>query len=120
MALPTLPPYCPDVPLQHQAEWRVWSQSLGDGYETRQLQGINALKRQWTVTWSGRAADQIEEIENFLISVGSGAFTFHDPIHDMDVSVFCDGWTSETSGRMRGGGLYGSLQATFRRAYGYK
>jgi phage-related protein len=120
MALPTLPDHCPDVPLQHQAQWRVWTQTLGDGYETRQLQGINALQRQWSVTWSGRPAAVIAEIEDFLISVGANAFSFTEPVHGETVAVFCDGWSSEASGRIRGGGLYGSLQATFRRAYGYK
>lgn len=115
-----LPEICPDLPLQKQSQWRLLTQSLGDGYETRQLNGINALQVQWTVSWSGRRVEDILELETFLADQGAAPFLFKDPSTQVEFAVFCDGWNSEVSGRLRGGGEFGQLQATFRRAYGYK
>jgi phage-related protein len=120
MALPRMPDLCPDVPLGISNEWSMWTQSLGDGYETRELTGINPLKQAWNVSYSNRRWTDIQALEAFLKSVKNNAFTFYDPGDEVGYPVFCDGWTKSLEGRLKGGGFYGSLTATFRIAYGYK
>lgn len=120
MALPLFPGTCPDMPVGVASEWAMWTQSMGDGYETRQLIGINSKRQSWTLTFSVRPLADITAMDDFLTAQGAKAFGLADPMRGgAQVAVFCDGWSHGISGRTKQGAFYATLQVTLRRAYGY-
>ena len=114
--------WCPSVPASLSSEWRMDVAQFGDGYEQRQLNGLNPLTRSYEVSYGMRHATELAAMNAYLISVGASAFLFRDPVSFVEHAVFVDSWNIEWNmvkfleGAKRD--VYGTLSATFRLAYG--
>lgn len=56
----------PDSGAQVAQEPRVLSAKMGDGYEQRRLNGINAAPQTWSLSFSGRSDAEAAGITQFL------------------------------------------------------
>jgi len=114
--------WCPTPPAEMTTEWRQNVAQFGDGYEQRELDGINALNRRWRVEYATRPQDVIQAMDAYLVAIGARAFPFREPATGQIFQVFCDGWTVEWNlVRFYSGGgrlVFGSLSADFRKANG--
>jgi phage-related protein len=113
--------WCPSIPLDDESEWRLSIAKFGDGYEQRALDGINALKRTWSVAYEYRDQPTIQAMHAYLVAQKAKSFPFLDRGSGETVNVFCDKWTvtwqlvkRDATGARR----WGSLKADFRLANG--
>jgi phage-related protein len=114
--------WCPTPPLQVQKTWRMNIAQFGDGYEQRQLDGINALQRTWSVSYAIRDQFVILAMDAYLIAHKGGGFGFRDPVTAFVHVVTCDEWSIDWN-LIRWGAsgdrlVYGTLSAEFRKLYG--
>lgn len=110
--------YIPDEPVSESDSWRMRKAQFGDGYQQRSLDGINALERDWSLTWTDRDKATILGMMTYLESLKGGAFTFKDPTTLLSWQVFCDAWSVTWDIRRRGGIFYGTMSADFHKANG--
>lgn len=88
----------PDKNLQNTIKPRVLKMSFGDGYEQRISDGINAIARTFTVTFSPRVKEEIDDIVAFFDSrksVTSFDFTYPDSNFsgERTIKVVCDDYS---------------------------
>lgn len=114
--------WCPTVPLQVTKEWRMNVAQYGDGYQQRQLDGINALNETYSVSYENRPQPVIEAMNAYLVGKKSALFQFRHPVSGLLINVFCDTWDIEwgmVQWDARGiRTVYGTLTADFQKAYG--
>lgn len=114
--------WCPTPPARVENDWRQNIAKYGDGYEQRELDGLHALNRRWSVDYQTREQAEITAMEAYLVLKGGQAFPFKDPATGVVHQVVCDGWQVDWSmvRFFSGGGrqVYGTLSAVFRLAYG--
>lgn len=81
----------PNYGMKQQAEFRVQRVSFGDGYEQRRVDGLNATRRSWGLTWSNLSREQRDELYEFLMS-RQGVYAFLWPVPDGDETrqVLCE------------------------------
>lgn len=112
------PCWMPDVPYTQAEEWRLNIAQFGDGYQQRALDGINALKRTWSLTWTNREVAVVNAIIAYLGNVKAAAFNYYDPATGLTWKVFCDAWSVSWGVRRPGGIYYGTITAEFVKANG--
>lgn len=114
--------WCPDTALESPRKWRLRVAKFGDGYEQRSLAGINALGREWKVTWSIRPRGMLEDMDAYLTATGAHSFVWLEPGFGEQVTVFCDEWSINWQQSRPDApwdkAAYGALSATFREANG--
>jgi phage-related protein len=110
--------WIPDVPYTDKEEWRLKIAKFGDGYQQRTLDGINALDKSWSLSWTNRKSSIVKNMMDYLANRKAAAFTFLDPATQEEWTVFCDDWTVSWNIRRRGGLYYGTLTAEFYKANG--
>lgn len=81
----------PDYGLQQSGEFRVQRISFGDGYEQRRPDGLNSVKRVWTLEWTGIDLHQKDTLMDFLLA-RKGAYAFIWEVADTGevVQVVCN------------------------------
>src|SRR5215510_11106025 len=82
-----------DTPSGRDDQWRLRIAQFGDGYSQRTLDGINALDRQWTLTWLNRSASVINAMVSFFENNKAKAFFFFEHETGITYRVFCDKWS---------------------------
>jgi phage-related protein len=110
--------WMPDVPLARDDEWRLRIAQFGDGYQQRTLDGINALDRKWSLTWSLRSAADINAMVAFLEAEKASSFPYLEQPTGITWKVFCDAWRVDWELRRPGGIWHGTLSAEFIKANG--
>lgn len=91
----------------------VLTASFGEGYEQSAPDGINSIRRVWTVPFNNRPQSEIDAIEAFLIScAGSVPFDWTDP------DGFTGRWKCPKWSRSPVAGTLGTLTATFNQVFG--
>jgi phage-related protein len=108
----------PDAPVSRDDEWRLRIAQFGDGYVQKTLDGINALDRKWSLTWSLRSAADINAMVAFLEAEKASAFDYLEQPTGLTWKVFCDAWRVDWDLRRPGGVWYGTLSAEFVKANG--
>ncbi len=81
----------PDYGLNAAPTFRVLRAQFGDGYEQRSPDGLNSVRRSWTVTWSVIGAEEKDALMSFLTQMGgvqSFFWTMPDTLEM--VRVTCD------------------------------
>lgn len=110
--------WIPDIPYTDKETWRLKKAQFGDGYQQRTLDGINALDKAWSLSWTNRKSSIVKNMMDYLANRKAAAFTFLDPATQETWTVFCDEWTVSWNIRRRGGHYYGTLTADFYKANG--
>lgn len=111
--------WCPDIAMESPRKWRLQIAKMGDGYEQRMLDGINALEREWKVSYSAKPRTQLMEMNDYLAAQKARAFMFTDPGTGESFRVFCDEWQLTWQfARPETGEHLGQFSATFRQANG--
>jgi phage-related protein len=112
----------PALPVTVKRKPRLNIAQFGDGYEQRQVDGINTMVSTWDLKFVTKPDVVLVEMDLFLQNRKGAAFPFKDPVTGGVVMVFCDDWSIEWTFRrypVNGPRIsYGTLSATFRRAYG--
>tara|TARA_B100001079_G_C16341205_1_gene483657 strand:+ start:108 stop:530 length:423 start_codon:yes stop_codon:yes gene_type:complete len=91
---------------------------FGDGYEQRLVDGINSIDQAFTVQFSKREKEEIDDITSFLTSLeGVTSFNFTIPDtnssgNEKTIKVVCDNFTKNYNY-----GNFYSCSAKFRRVY---
>lgn len=76
----TLPSIPPSYTTAGQTDFRVLIAPFGDGYNQRAADGLNSVKRTWSVVWTARPDADIDSLYNFLIAlVGYEKFQWTAP-----------------------------------------
>ena len=92
----------PDYGLQQSGEFRTQVVSFGDGYEQRRPDGINTVRRQWSVEWTQLERWQKDTLIDFLVAMkGVYAFLWHVADSEDAYRVVCKqmpGWSADTFG----------------------
>ena len=112
--------YTPDKSATRKTTPRILLQTFGDGYEQRAVDGINAIKEEFSVSFNNRSKAEIDDIAAFLDSKkGVTKFTLTMPDTnntsrpgEKDVKVVCSNYNF----RYTYDDFY-SLSATLRRVY---
>ena len=109
----------PDKGFNRQSEPKIFKAEFGDGYEQRLANGINNLAESYSLSFSNRTKEEIDDITAFFANKGAvTAFTFTIPDSndggsgETAVKVICDSWSQS----YRFGDFY-SCTAQFRRVY---
>ena len=107
----------PDKMMSASSTPKVRTTNFGDGYQQRIVAGINNLEQDYSVGFSSRTKEEIDDIIAFFVSKGGVTnFTFTIPDSNNSgetaIKVVCDAWSQSYSY-----GDYYSCQATFRRVY---
>jgi len=80
----------PDYGLKQGGQFKVQTVSFGDGYEQRRPDGINTVRRKWSLKWSLLSRHQKDVLINFLIEMkGAYAFLWDVPDSDEAYRVVC-------------------------------
>jgi phage-related protein len=114
--------WCPTPSLPFNSAWRMNIAQFGDGYEQRELDGINALNRSWTVEYATRPQSEILAMDLYLVAQKARSFGFRDPVTGLVHDVTCDSWDInwnivqwDATGKRT---VFGTLSAEFRRTNG--
>lgn len=112
--MPTFtPPVAPSYGTSPNTQFRVLSANLGDGYEQRAGDGLNAKKTEWPVVWAGLTAADHTTITDFIdLRGGYEAFDWTPPGGASALKFKC---LSYASTRLAAD-LY-SLSATFEQVF---
>lgn len=79
----TFPSIDPDRNSKKTVEHKIFRADFGDGYSQTAKDGINNVKRQWSLSFSGYPADLIDAITDFLDARGSNeAFYWTPPFEE--------------------------------------
>jgi phage-related protein len=112
----------PKVPFTVKRTPRLNIAKFGDGYEQRRIDGINATATEWDLKFVTKPDWVLYEMDIYLAARNGASFPFLDPVIGGIVQVFCDEWEIEWEMRHYPAGepveTFGTLSATFRRAYG--
>lgn len=111
----------PTIPISEATKPRLRIAKMGDGYEQRVLDGINAYDVIWSVSFENREKAVILAMREFLKDAKGGAFPFKHPVDGNTYMVFCDEWRVEWHFRKWQGSTpidRGTLSADFRKAFG--
>lgn len=118
----TTPCWYPAIPINLQRKVRLNIAKFGDGYEQRQLDGINFMNTEYGVTFDMRPRSVILSMDSYLQQRLGHAFGFYDPVKKTIVNVFCDEWTVnwvfKKYDEQKNRSDFGTLTANFRAAYG--
>ncbi|ACL61033.1 phage tail protein [Methylobacterium nodulans] len=108
MAYPTFPtlgitPYGPvTIGSSKEAKAAVLTATFGDRYSQRTGDGINPLTRDFSYRSIPLAADQIRQLEDFLVSrKGYLPFLFQVPFEPAPRQFICDSWTTDYGDPLR-------------------
>jgi len=112
--------YTPDKQATKEVNRKVLFQAFGDGYEQRAVDGINASREKFSLSYSGRSKEEIDDLIAFLDSKkGVIAFTLTMPdtnnttrAGEKDVKV-----VTETYGMNFAYDDFYSANVTLRRVY---
>lgn len=100
----------PDYGLQQGGSFRVQKVSLGDGYEQSRPDGINTVRRSWSVEWGLLDRAQRDTLYDFLVArKGVYAFLWEVPTEGVTFKVKCPkmpNWSHDAYGTF-------SLKASF-------
>ena len=106
----------PDKGMSRKAKPRIRVAKFGDGYEQRIVDGINSVEESYTVNFSNRTKEIIDDIAGYFETLGSASFDFTIPDSNNSgervIKVVC----SEFDITYDYGNFY-SCNATFRRVY---
>jgi len=108
----------PDKGLSRQTQHRVITQSFGDGYEQRLLDGINTQTEKLNVNFANRTKEEINDIAGFLNSTKNvTAFNFNVPLQngvegEETIKVVCENFSVNYQYDN-----YYSLTASLKRVY---
>ena len=107
----------PDKTMTRKSAPKVLKAVFGDGYEQRVANGINNIHETYSVSFSGREKDFIDDVIDFLdTKAGVTKFAFIIPDTnsggEQTVQVVCDDYSTN----FEHDDFY-SLTATFRRIY---
>jgi phage-related protein len=106
------PPVAPGYASQRQIQARVLRADFGDGYSLRAGDGLNSVKRVWSLTWPVLRIAEADVIEAFLTARG-GVQPFWWTAPDEGPRQFiCPGWSRQKSAA----GIDG-LTATFEEVF---
>jgi phage-related protein len=70
MAFDTFPDIPPAFGAPEDTECNILATSFGDGYGQEAANGLNHIRRGWSLTWNGLTKAQADTIINFLIAKG--------------------------------------------------
>jgi phage-related protein len=110
--------WVPNIPTGDDSKWRIRASQFSEGYEHRQLDGINALETTWSLEWTTRKEADIVSMTSYLAQQQGRSFPFLHPVSKIEYYVFCDEWDVSWDLRRRGDVYYGTLTAKFERAFG--
>ncbi len=81
MAFPTwTPPRPPQLGNRLTIDQKIKEAKFGDGYEQNAADGLNSIRRQWSLSWSACTDAEADQIENFWIEQGkTKAFWYQVP-----------------------------------------
>ena len=85
--------WTPDTGAACDREPRVLSVKLGDGYEQRITDGINADLRKRGLTFSGRSLTEIDAISDFLAERGGAEAFYYTHPRDTQRLYLCRSWS---------------------------
>ena len=107
----------PDKNMSAKSTPKVRATDFGDGYQQRIAAGINNLEQSYSVAFSNRTKEEIDDIVAFFVSKGGVAnFTFTIPDSNNSgetaIKVICETW-----GQIYRTGDYYSCSASFKRVY---
>lgn len=101
--------FTPDFSASKSSKPNVTTVKFGDGYESRFATGLNPDLKTWSVKFSNRTVAEIDEIEDFLETMGGvTAFAWTPPRATDEINVKCAEWS-----RSIDNASYDSLTATF-------
>jgi len=115
--------WVPDIPVSRDEKQRVRIAQFGDGYAQRTLDGINSLQTSWDVVFEKREKSIIVAMITYLANQKGNSFQFKEPVTGVMYDVNCDEWRVDWDVRRKGPSpvnpyFWGTLSATFTRAYG--
>lgn len=114
--------WCPTPPLGTHYTWRMHVAQYGDGYQQRQLDGINAMDTTYSVSFVNRTQSVINDMIAYLLTQKSKSFNFKHPVTGVIIPVFCNEWTVDwTLVNWNAAGqrtVYGDFTADFLKANG--
>jgi phage-related protein len=113
--------WCPSITQKRKQELRMQKAQFGDGYQQRALDGINAIKTTYDLTFENRPEDEINAMVNYIVLRNGGAFPFCDRgYNNVEVNVWCDEW--DVAWTMVKPGVpvkrYATLSCSFEIAFG--
>lgn len=81
----------PDYGLNASPTFRIRRAQFGDGYEQRAPDGLNHVRRSWSVTWSVISEDEKTALMSFFAQM-AGVYSFYWVIPDTfeNVRVTCE------------------------------
>lgn len=75
-----IPPVPPSYNSQGKKEYKTLVASFGDGYTVRAGDGLNAIRRTWSLTWENIKAEDADTLEAFFDSMaGYKSFVWTPP-----------------------------------------
>ena len=88
----------PDIPPSYQSNKRTdfatLTANFGEGYTQRARDGLNSLRRAWSLVWNNLSNADTDTIVNFLNAhQGDEAFHWNDPITNTNELVTCSFYT---------------------------
>ena len=110
----------PDKTMARTSSPNVIRARFGDGYEQRTVDGINAIKEEYSVSFKNRTNDFIDDVVAFLdTKEGVTSFTFTLPdsnnttrTGEKDIKVVCENYSTTYTYDN-----FYTLTATLRRVY---
>ena len=110
----------PDRGMSRKASPRIRVAKFGDGYEQRIVDGINSVEESYTVNFSNRDKEVIDDIVGYFESLGSDSFEFTIPDSkvigtpkETNIRVVCSQYSLNYDNHP----VSYSCNATFRRVY---
>ena len=110
--------WIPSIPSLDENSWRIRASQFAEGYQHRQLDGINALEQVWSLEWTNRAEADLLSMQSYLAAQQGRSFPFMHPVTGLEYYVFCDEWEVSWDTRRKGDVYVGTLSAKFEKANG--
>lgn len=111
--------FCPDLSHDIEDKLRIQTSQYGDGYKQITLDGVNAIDREWSLTWSNRPRFKLLQMRRILTDAKGGSFPFRDPGTGEIFNVSCEEWSiTWTRVRRETDDAWGTLSAKFKLWYG--
>lgn len=102
----------PAYSAQQNKKPRVRAMQFGDGYEQRVQDGINTIKRIWSLRFTTSSAD-LDAVDAFLTNMGGSTSFDWTPPHGAAGRFRCDEWNDGLEGYNRR-----VITATFTEVFG--
>ena len=87
-------PFCPQPNYKVKSQPRRKTFDFGDGYQQRQVDGLNPLQRKYKVSFYLKNKKAVELIAFFESNAGVTAFEFIDK-HGQKRKVVCPSWNED-------------------------